>query len=216
MRLGKEIKRDTQLIIISVLVLTLLTMNVSYSAFFSVKSQTTVQKITTGNLNVLIDGSTGMSNKELYPTPEEDLPIAVDSVTEGNYATLNLSNTGDLVADFSITLSYDEIPAGETEDNLISFKYLNIGIFDVNENAWKNFGTDTNEIYYTRVTGLTPSDTNVYPILRDQLAIGANKQYRVYVWLAEDTPISEIGRLVYLKLDVKSTTINGGIESQEG
>ena len=214
MRLGREAKRDTQLIIISVLILTLVTLSVSYSAFFSVQSQSTIQEISTGTLDVVIDSaSSAMSTEDLFPTSETELPTASTSVVDGSYATLNLTNSGTLDADFSVTISYDSLPSGKTTDDLITFNYLNIGIFDVDNNEWINFGSTSSPVYYTPITGLTPSETNVYPILRDVITTAEpTRQFRVYVWLSEDTPITEIGKLVYLKLDVKSATVNGRIE----
>lgn len=205
MRLGKAIKRDTQLIIISVLILTLVTLSVSYSAFFSVQSQSTIQKISTGTLEVLIDNtSSAMAVDDLFPTSESKLPTSATSVVEGSYATLNLNNAGTLAADFSVTIGYDELPSGSTEEDLLEFNYLNLGIFDVTNNTWHDFG---NGVYYTPITGLTASEENVYPILRDEIASGTQKQYRIYIWLSENTPTTEIGKIVYLKLDVKSTTL---------
>lgn len=213
MRLGKEAKRDTQLVIISVLILTLTTLSVSYSAFFSVQSQSTVQKITTGELEVIIDGSSAMSSDELFPTYTSELPTSATSTAEGSFATLNLENTGTLDADFSVTLSYDTLPAGKTTDDLIAFDYLNIGIFDVANNSWVNFGTDSN-VYYTPITSLKASTTNVYPILRDVVTTTTpQRQFKIYIWLSENTPTTEIGKLVYLKLDVKSATVAGQAES---
>lgn len=214
MRLGKEIKRDTQIIIISVLILTIVTLNVSYSAFFSVKSQTTVQTITTGKLEVVIDSaSSQISSGELYPIPEEDLPTAIDSIVYDEPATLILNNNGTLDSEFSVNISYDEeaLPEGSTIDDIISFDYLIIGIYDENKSEWVDFGNGT---YYTTISALTASDTNVYPILRDTINKQTIKEYKFYVWLSEGTPASEIGKLVYLKLDVKSTTINGHVEGE--
>ena len=214
MRLGKEVKRDTQLIIISVLVLTLVTLSVSYSAFFSVQSQSTIQEISTGTLDVVIDStSSAMSTEDLFPTATSDLPTAANSVVdsgEGTYATLILKNSGTLDADFSVTIGYDSLPSGKTTDDLIAMNYLTIGIFDVDNNSWVDFGSG---VYNTPITGLTATDTNVYPILRDTISKSSNgtattREFRVYVWLSEDTPTTEIGKLVYMKLDVKSTTVS--------
>jgi len=221
---GKKIKRDTQLIIISVIVLTLVSLNVSYSAFFSVQSQSTIQEISTGTLNVIIDGSQAMGNGDLLPTAHEDLPKEEGSSVSGNYAILNISNTGTLDSDFSVTVSYDvtELPSNKDTNDLISFDYLSVGIYDIDNNKWINFGTDSNPVYYTPFKGLTPSEENVYPILRDTISSATDvdgtstpttRQYRVYIWLSEDTPISEIGKLVYLKLEVKSATVNGRVDS---
>jgi len=214
MRLGREIKRDTQIIIISVLILTIVTLNVSYSAFFSVKSQTTIQTITTGKLEVVIDSaSSQISSGDLYPVPEEDLPTAKDSIVYDEPATLILNNNGTLDSDFSVTISYDEeaLPDGSLVTDLISFDYLLIGIYDENKSEWVDFG---NETYYTSVSSLTASEENVYPILNDIIKKQTIKEYKFYVWLSEGTPVSEIGKLAYLKLDVKSTTLEGQVEGE--
>ena len=47
----KKLKRDTKIVIISVIALTILTMRVSYAAFFSVQSKSIVHEITTKELN---------------------------------------------------------------------------------------------------------------------------------------------------------------------
>lgn len=203
-----DMKRNIQLTIIAVLILTLISIGVSYSAFFNVGTQTTIQTLTTGTLEVVIDStSSPMSGEDLMPTAASDLPTAVNSVVEGDYASINLTNSGTLDADFSVALTYDELPEGVTEEDLLPLNYLSIGIFNVTANSWMNFGTSSAPVYHTPITGLTPSETNVYPILRNTIGAGSTIQARVYIWLSEDTPITEIGKLVYLKLDIKSTTV---------
>ena len=91
MRIGKEIKRDTQLIIISVIILTIVTLNVSYSAFFTVQSLSTIQEISTGNLEVDVslnlNGSILNGNDYVFPTTFEEVSDEIN----GSYALLNLS-----------------------------------------------------------------------------------------------------------------------------
>ena len=207
MKLKKSKRRDKQIIILSVLILTMIALNTSYSAFFTIKSQSTMQEISTGTLTVLTDTSEAMSNEDLMPT--EDLPTEMNSVSDGKFAKLNLQNTGTIEADFSVSITYDDIPADKTQADLIDLRYLKVGIYDEDNNSWVSFGEDGSGIYNTTITALSPSDTNVYPILRNRIAASTTKQYKVYVWLSEDTPTSEIGKLVYLKLDVKSTPVNG-------
>ncbi len=214
MKERRRLKRDTEITIIIVIILTIVTLSVSYSAFFAVKSQTTVQEISTGTLDVLIDSaSTAMGSDDLLPTSDTDLPTSANAVANGSYAKLVLKNNGTLDADYSITISYDSLPTDKTLDDVVSFNYLNIGIYDADTNEWVNFGSDSSTCYYTSIAGLTPTSTNTYPILNDIMTASATKEYRIYVWLDEDTPTSEIGKLVYLKLDVKSATVNGRVES---
>lgn len=225
MRFGEETKRDTQLIIISVLILTIVTLSVSYSAFFSVQSQSTIQEIDAGVLNVVIDStSTAMSTNDLYPIADSSLPTAPDSVVseeEGTFAKIILKNDGTLDADYSISIGYDieNIPEGRTEEDLMSLEYLSIGIFDIESNSWLEI-VEGSGIYSTKLSALEASVDGGYPILRNVLTSSKDsenpttKEYRIYLWLAENTPETEIGKLAYFKLDVKSATINGRIESQ--
>lgn len=221
MKIAKRVKRDTIIVIISVFVLTVSTMRVAYSYVFSVKSQSSVQKIKSGELNVLIDDltSTMASTTELFPTPEEELPKPNNLSVSGPYSKLVINNSGTLDSAFSVSISYDteHIPTGKTVNDFIPFDYLIIGIYDDDNYKWYEYGSS----YYTQISNLTPSETNVYPVLSgtiDAPAVAGNtttRVFNVYIWLKEDTPISEIGKLAYLKLNVKSTTINDGINSEE-
>ncbi len=223
---GKEIRRDTQLIVLSVLVLTIVTLSVSYSAFFSVQTQSTIQELKAGDLSVVIDVNNSMKDGELYPTENKELPISEESVADGErYTTLTLKNEGNLPADFSVTISYDleALKAkGKRQEDLLDFDYLNIGIYDDDNNKWIPFGKDSNT-FSTSISSLTPSEEgiDVYPILRDVIETkndeGFNGQrvFKIYVWLDEETPTDEIGKLVYLKLDVKSATVEGRLTEDE-
>lgn len=237
MRIGKEIKRDTQLIIIAVIVLTIVTLSVSYSAFFSVKSLRTVQEIDTGDLNVsvIIDNTNSIisNGEDIYPSTIEDIKVGEDV----NYSTLTLQNNGSLDSEFSVTISYDfeqlrlvdelkDKTDSELLEYLIPYNYLNVGIYDSTNGSWVNF-SDSGESFYPTISSLVPTNenSNVYPILRDtisgmisEIQDPAQRVYKIYVWLSEETPITEIGKYVYLKLDVKcavgTETITETVESQ--
>lgn len=213
----KGLKRGTILTIALVLLLTLSTMQVTYSAFFSVKSASNTQTFTTGELKVSIaDESAKVEALELFPVDKSILPTEENSNLNGDnnnmYATLNLTNDGTVDADFMVTISNDNLPVGRREDERVDFKYLQIGIYDVTNNEWVSFSDETS-VFYTTISGLTPTslapNNNVYPILRNTIKSGENKKYKIYIWLSEDTPTTEIGKLVYLKLEVKSTAVQG-------
>ena len=207
----KDVKIDTQIIIIAVLLLTLISLGFSYASFFSIQSKSSIQEITAGTLKVVINGTT-MNTTEIFPVASDELPATENAVVRGEYAGLTLTNEGNLDADYSVTLTYDTLPSGSSQSDLISMDYLTIGVYDEDENKWIQYGNN----YYTPVNTITPTSTNVYPIMRSIIPVsdGVNpsvKQYRVYVWLNENTPATEIGKLVYLKLDIKSTTTNGHV-----
>ena len=67
---GKYIKRGTIITVVSIIVLTLATMNVSYSSFFSVQTQTNVPVITAGNLSVTAE----VTPKPTSPTGDGLMP----------------------------------------------------------------------------------------------------------------------------------------------
>lgn len=210
------IKRDTQLIIISVIVLTIVTLSVSYSAFFSVQSLSTIQEISTGDLNVSVNFDT---TGTIFAGTEELFPTTIDEVKDKNYATLTLLNNGDLDADFSVTVSYDfdklrEISGFENKtdeelatDHLVPFNYLNISIYNDTEGNWVNFA-QSGETTQTAISGLTSSADYTYPVLRSNISkmngnTTTSKVYKIYIWLSDETPTTEIGKYVYLKLNVK-------------
>lgn len=208
-KLKKEFKKDTKLIIMIVIMLTLLTLSLSYSVVFSVKSVSTIQTIKAGTLSVVIDNTSTPIYEDLLPTPEANLPSAVDSAVEGNYATLNFTNNGTIPTEFALTISrdLDALPSLSTDDDLLGFNYLNIGVFDGTN--WINFGTSESPAYYTPISNLTlvNGSTDSYTVLTDTLQAEGNKTYRVYVWLSGTTPTDEIGKLVYLKLDIDYATV---------
>ena len=209
----KNIKYDTKLVIISVLILTLVTIRSSYAAFFTIVSESELQSITSGTLDVTIDNaSTQMSGADLYPTRNSVLPTAANSTIANtySYSRLIINNDGTLDADYSITIGYDAIPVNKTAEDLLSFDYLKIGIFDVDNNEWVDFGNGT---YNTTISNLTPSEPNVYPILREVIDATDTREFKVYVWISENIPETEIGKIVYLKIDVKSTTVYGHVQN---
>lgn len=213
MKAIKGLKRDTQLVILSVLVLTIVSLRVSYSAFFSVKTQSSIQEITAGTLVVSAEGTNKITN-ELMPTTKEEIESIISgTMTTGDAAsqfiTLTVNNTGNVKSDYSVSLSNDTIPSGVTGE-LLSFNYLYVAIYDVTNSTWLQFkDTSNNGTTYTTIGSLATN--NVAPIIKDSIETGNTaKQYKVYVWLSEDVPTSEIGKLVYLKLDVKSVASNTG------
>ena len=207
----KKIKKsNTKLMIISVLVLTILTLNVSYSAFFDVKVQPNLYSFKAGTLNVTVNGSNQSTwQKELKP-------VDVSSITTGNvpasgYVTLTIQNSGDIDAKYSVSLVNDALPgdASDPSDRL-SNEYLYVGIYDTQSSKWVTIGNQN----YAKLSTLKNGDDNKYPILNDTInkkgiSNVTQKTYRIYVWLTKDTPVTEIGKLVYFKVNVHSTPVEG-------
>ena len=214
-KLKKILKRDTIIIAISVIFLTTTVIRTTYAYVFSVQSKSTLQQLSSGTLNLTINktqsGSHAMSTNELYPVDTTLLPTTANSVYTGDFAKLTLDNLGTVPSHFLVNIGYDALPTGSTQSDLISFNYLMIGVFSEDDNAWLNLGTTSSPAYYKTISSLSPSSTNVYDVFESEIAVSGTKNYRIYIWLDENTPISEIEKLVYLKVNVLSTTVNGRV-----
>lgn len=201
---NKGVKINTKLIVISVVVLTILTLGVSYSAFFDVKVQDTVQSFTAGTLNVTVSGNNKI-NSELQVTSNGSLPTtSSSSVPQNGYATLTLTNgAGNIPAAFLVTLT------SNATDNALDLSKLIIGIYDDSNGskAWVPFGSSSST-YNTSINKLSKSN-NEYPILKGTIGSGATKTYRVYVWLSENAELTDIHKKVNLSLKVKSIPAQG-------
>ncbi len=230
MKSDKKVKRNTKFIILSVLVLTIISLSYSYSAFFSIESKSTVQAISTGTLNVSAS-ATSMAKTEVFPT-EETLPTSPESILnneEKDCATLTISNNGNIDANFIVSISYDEdnIPPESKDVGLVSFDNLIIGIYEesLDNSGWLNLNPDeTGEpAYNMKITQFVSSGQDVYPILKSRINKATinesgteptTRVLKVYVWLADTTPATEIGKLMYLKLNVQSMPVEGQNEQQ--
>ena len=201
--IAKKKKYKILFSILLVMVLSVISLRVTYAYFFTVGSSSNIQSITTGTLTVAISSSS-YANSSLYPFATSALPTAANSSedTTQPYGTVTISNTGSITSNYTITLSLNT-PSGKTA---ASTAYLKIGVVDVSSSAWYNFGGST---YYRSLGSLTSSNT--VPILSGSVAASATKTYRIYVWLDENIPDTEIGNYIYLTLNVNGTTPNGNI-----
>ena len=208
MKLRKELKKDTKLMLAVVLILALLTLNLSYSAIFSVKSVSTIQEIEAGTLSVVIDNTSTPIYDDLMPTATSDLPTSSNSEINSKYSTITFTNNGTLKTDVALTISndYDNMPSLSKDEDLLSFNYLNVGLYNGTE--WVNFGTTDSPQYYVALSSLqlVTGTTDTYTLVTDTLNVGESKDYRVYVWLSESTPADKIGSVVSLKLNVDYAT----------
>ena len=207
--INKPKRKNIKLIILMVVAMAFAAFGVSYSSFFSVESQSTIQQIKAGVLDVILDNFT-ITTDDLYPLKSRELPSASTDVEDQGepHSTISLLNDGNIDAECSITLVPDVLDPGQTAAN---YQYVIISIIDTATNSWHNFGTEEDPVYNTPLSTL--ENNGVYPIMRDIVEASSSKQYRVYFQLAENTPASEIGKLVYMKFIVKSMTVNGQIES---
>lgn len=207
----RKIKRNALIIVLSVIILSILTIKVTYSYIFSVQGTTNVQTFTAGTLNVSISSSKMMSAKLMMPSPSSSYPTVSTSAPKedenASYATLVLDNSAsNLNAKFTVGLDLD-IPSGKAESDCVDLRYLKIGVYDATSSNWLNLSTSGAATYSATVTSFTKG-TNGYPIFSGVVSATASHTYRIYVWLIDTTPESQIGKYVHLKLNVSSVPDN--------
>ena len=214
----KKIRKSTLIIVLSVILLSIFTLRTTYSYIFSVKSNASVQTFKAGTLDISITESKQMTEKLLMPATGNDYPTSLEAVPEldsnNSYATLSIKNNGSLDAKFSVSIDYDtNLPDGTTieeckKDKCVNFQYLIIGIYDSTSSKWVNFASDGGaEVAYTQVGSLTANTDGSYPILTGTVKSTQTNNYQIFIWLSDTTPYDEIGKLAYLKLNVKSTPV---------
>lgn len=200
----KKIKKsNTKLMIISVLVLTILTLNVSYSAFFDVKVQPNLYSFKAGTLNVAVDGNnTTTWQKELKPVATSAMAPTTPANT--GYVTLTVTNNGDIDAKYTITLANDTLPSGAAETDRLNSQYIYVGIYNETESKWEKIGS-ANYAQLSTVNGGTILNTTI----AKKGTAATQKKYRIYIWLSANTPTSDIGKLIYYRVSVHSTPTEG-------
>ena len=203
----RKIKRNTLIIVLSVILLTVLTMNITYSYIFSVQGTSNVQTFKAGTLDVSLNSSTKMSATELMPSSASDYPTASNSTPNGDsnssYATLLLNNaSSSLNAKFTVSIDYDT-SSGVTSSDYVDMSYIKIGIYDVTNSNWVDLSSSNAGTYSALISSFNKA-TEGYPILSGLVNSATSRTYRIYVWLSDTTPESEIGKYVNLKLNVKS------------
>ncbi len=219
---GKTLKKNTAIIVGSIIALSLLTMNVSYSSFFSVQTQNNVQTISTGTLKVEASVTGAIENTEIMPDTtgsyenitSEDASTRGDGaeVTATNKITLTITNKSDVNAIFGASIKRTSTDPSANDADLGN---VIIAIQKTGTGKWIRFGDPESGPLYVPITSLTPeeSDPSAYPIIYDTIAkkgdTDTSQSYDIYVWLDKNTPEDEQGKSLNLSLSVKSAPEKG-------
>ncbi len=207
---GKTLKKNTAIVVGSIIALSLVTMNVSYSSFFSVQTQQNgIQTISTGILNVTAS-ATELQSGEMMPTDTYTKITGegsvVDQDTANNKISLTVTNSGDIDAKFGASIKR----TGESES---AASLENVIIAIQKNNKWIKFGK--NGPYCTAISNLT-SETeggDAYPIIYDTIEKKGTANtvvtYDIYIWLKSETPEEEQGKNLNLSITAKSAPVEG-------
>lgn len=189
-KITKFVKKKNFLIACCVLVLTIGTLGYSYGAFFSVKTNSANQTVTTGTLNVsYTNASTSMDKGQMQSMSDEM------GLNETDNSLIYIQNTGSLDSTFTLTVGYDmenfTSRSGYQEtDELTPLDYVMVAVYE------HSGGEDTLVVEPTAVAELpiyevnsSDSRYNRYAILFDTVGStssgNATKTYKVKMWLSD-------------------------------
>lgn len=214
----KEFYANKNLFIaVCVILLTISTIGISYSAFFTVKSNTSNQTVTTGTLEVSYTGEdTVLSGDELMPLPDRE------GLNSASSKIIYVQNTGNLDANFALTIGYDMDKFKTREeakdtDSLTPIEFIKFAIYDYNsENQESTLIAGPLTIadlpIYSDYTEDNkeekPSDYRdyQYTILFDKVAkkgsTDSSKTYQVKIWLSDKTTPIASNSFFYVKSQV--------------
>ena len=172
------IKKQTQIIALSVFVMVIAILGVSYALFMKV-DQSEEQTIQSGSLIMQLsayNGSTVITNNN---TPIEDS----EGLLSKGYS-FSVTNNGTLPITYYIAL-YDN--PDDTSTNKVNYDYIKVSL--------------DNGTPFT-LGSITTKDSAGRYILKQDISLAPDKYdtHNIKIWLDEDTPESEIGKTISLKI----------------
>ena len=190
-KLTKFIKSRNFFIAACVFVLTLSVIGVSYASFFTVKTNTNNQTITTGTLAVSYGGeSSAIAKNGMVSMSDEE------GLAQGDVRTIYIQNTGTLDATFTLNIGYDmenfTAREGYKEDDLLTpLDYIKIAVYE-----YHGINDETLVIGPITVADLpiysensTDPRYNRYSLLFNTVGSttsgNATKTYRIKMWLSD-------------------------------
>lgn len=202
MKYTKIIKRETKIMMMVVLVMIVIVLGVSYALFMQVTDNSNNQVVTTGTLQVEYASSNGYITNNSY---KELLPMSNNKGLEQTGYSFSVKNTGSLPVTYKVYMYVNETDynndvsnkkiSGELFKNLSLIKFNiqtnkdgNNTISKISDINMKNdSGIDKYEIY----TGTVKENNSI-------------NSHILKLWLDEDLDETNIGKYIYLKLEVSS------------
>lgn len=221
-----QIKRHTKIVIFSVICLLIITISYSYSAYFSIRTNQANQSIKTGGLTVSLSGTAlTLDNIDF-----ENLNVVNDSKRR---FTTTLSNSGNITANYYMTVSYDLTSAMASSPldpkKIMPLEYISGGIEVCGTSGCTNTGLTSNifnigDLPITEGTG--SSYNSEYKIWEGTINAGSTQTFSMIFYMPnsfnEQEYISEFP--VHLKLKVHATvkdaeqtyTLSGKLKDDSG
>lgn len=211
-------------IAVCVFFLTIISIGISYSAFFSVKSNSSDQTVTTGTLAVTysgnyLGGSNGatagdvdsLSTKDLLPLPDKEGLKATQS------KIIYIQNTGTLDSEYVLTVGYDIANFGKREnaqdtDMLTPVEFIRVAVYEYN----------SANIESTLIAGpINIGDLPIYTYDKDDYknnrysllfgnvgrsgSANSTKTYQVKIWLSDRATPAASKSFFYVNSQIEAT-----------
>ncbi len=211
MKIISSLKKESIIMLICVICLTITSLGFSYAVFFDIDTSESEQSIVAGSL--IVDygsSSTSITDNNLVPTPDD---IALNSVAQ---STIYLQNNGTIDSGVVLTIGYDYDAFvndyGEsTTEKLIPLEFLNMALFEYD--TVNSTNVQISEIIDLGNLPINEMDTSdftsaTHVFFKDTIeksSSGSNaKTYVIKIWLDEFAPEYLSNYKLYLKINVLS------------
>ena len=213
-KIKKVVKSKNFIIVACVIVLTIITISVSYAAFFTVKTNTANQSVPTGTLAVTYTEQSTAINRNNMSSMSDEMGLAL---TEAS--VIYIQNTGSLDSTFTITLGYDmenflSSVGSNNEAELTPLDYVKVAIYEYNGTNDETLIVGPITISELPIYELNNSDSryNRYSILFDSVggtsSGDATKTYKVKMWLSDKAIPAASYSYFYLNAEVVAEVLN--------
>ncbi len=190
-KLTKFIKSRNFFIAACVFVLTISIIGFSYASFFTVKTNTNNQTVTTGTLAVSYSGESSAITKNNMQSISDEMGI-----NQNEASVVYIQNTGSLDSTFTLNVGYDMENflgrSGYSEtDMLTPLDYIKIAVYEYNGINDETLIVGPITIADLPIYSVNSSDSryNRYAILFDTVGSttsgNATKTYKIKMWLSD-------------------------------
>ena len=132
-KVNKFVKNKNFIIAVCVFCLTIASIGFSYASFFSVKTNTTNQSITTGTLKVSYGSETSAIQRNNSLTPMSD----AEGMNQNDVSVIYIQNTGTLDSTYVMNIGYDmenftSRTGYKDTDMLTPLDYVRFAVYEYN------------------------------------------------------------------------------------
>lgn len=210
------LKNRNFLIAVCVFALTIISIGVTYSSFFSVKTNTTSQSLTTGTLSVSYGSESSSILRSNLSSLSNELGMEQD-----DYSIVYIQNTGSLNSTFTLNIGYDmESFTGrdsyKVSDVLTPIDYIMLAVYEYNgvgkEDTLVVGPVAVADLPIYKVGNTADYRYNRYSILFDVVGSTssekATKTYKIKTWLSDKAIPSASFTYFYVNTEVVAEVEN--------